>query len=83
LSPAQRQSVAFANFAATLKQRTGGAISVEVESGGRTSPIEYPEQREDTTAGEWNRIAALNNRVEFRTDVATALARESAPSAAR
>jgi CheY-like chemotaxis protein len=83
LSPAQRQSVAFANFAATLKQRTGGAISVEVESGGRTSPIEYPEQREDTTAGEWNRIAALNNRVEFRTDAATALARESAPSAAR
>jgi CheY-like chemotaxis protein len=67
LSPAQRQSVAFANFAATLRQRTGGAIEIDVENGGRQNPIEYPEQREDTTAGEWNRIAALNNRVEFRT----------------
>jgi len=81
LSPAQRQSVAFANFAATLKQRTGGAIAVAVENGGRTSPIEYPEQREDTTAGEWNRIAALNNRVEFHTDAATALAQQSASPA--
>ena len=81
LSPAQRQSVAFANFAATLKQRTGGAIAVEVGTGGRTSPIEYPEQREDTTAGEWNRIAALNNRVEFHTDAATALAQQSASPA--
>jgi hypothetical protein len=83
LSNAQRQSVAFANFAATLKQRTGGAIEIAVENGGRTSPIEYPEQREDTTAGEWNRIAALNNRVEFRTDAATSLARQSAAPAAR
>jgi CheY-like chemotaxis protein len=83
LSNAQRQSVAFANFAATLKQRTGGAIEVAVENGGRTSPIEYPEQREDTTAGEWNRIAALNNRVEFRADAATSLAQQSAPTAAR
>jgi CheY-like chemotaxis protein len=83
LSNAQRQSVAFANFAATLKQRTGGAIEVTVENGGRTSPIEYPEQREDTTAGEWNRIAALNNRVEFRTDATSSLAQQSASPAAR
>ena len=65
LSPAQRQSVDFANFAATLSQRTAGAISVETVTAGRRNPIEYPEQREGSTAGEWNAIAAQNNRVEF------------------
>jgi len=66
ISPAQRQSVDFANFAATLRQRTGGAIVVEAVSAGRRNPVEYPEQREDSTAGEWNAVAAQNNRVEFR-----------------
>jgi hypothetical protein len=66
LSPAQRQSVAFANFAATLRQRTGGAIEVDVMNAGRRSPLEYPEQSETTTAGAWNAVAARNNRVEFR-----------------
>jgi CheY-like chemotaxis protein len=66
LSPAQRQSVAFANFAATLGQRTAGAITVETVSAGRRNPVEYPEQGEDSTAGEWNDVAMQNNRVEFR-----------------
>jgi CheY-like chemotaxis protein len=66
LSPAQHQSVDFANFAATLRQRTGGAIVVEVVTAGRRSQIAYPEQGEKATAGEWNAIAAQNNRVEFR-----------------
>jgi CheY-like chemotaxis protein len=66
LSPAQRQSVAFANFAAILRQRTGGAIEIETANAGRRSPVTYPEQGEDSTAGEWNAVAAKNNRVEFR-----------------
>ncbi len=66
LSPAQHQSVDFANFAATLRQRTGGAIVVEVVTAGRRSQIAYPEQGEKATAGEWNAVAAQNNRVEFR-----------------
>jgi CheY-like chemotaxis protein len=66
ISPAQRQSVDFANFAATLRQRTGGAIVVDAVSVGRRNPVEYPEQREGSTAGEWNAVAAQNNRVEFR-----------------
>jgi CheY-like chemotaxis protein len=66
LSTAQRQSVGFANFAATLRQRTGGAIVVETPSATRRSPVEYPEQGEDSTAGEWNAVASQNNRVEFR-----------------
>jgi len=65
LSPAQRQSVSFANFVATLAQRTAGAITVEAVSAGRRNPVEYPEQREGSTAGDWNAVAAQNNRVEF------------------
>jgi CheY-like chemotaxis protein len=65
LSPAQRQSLDFANFAAALRQRTGGAIRVDVSNAGRSRPIEYPEQDEKTTAGAWNIVAAQNNRVEF------------------
>jgi CheY-like chemotaxis protein len=66
LSPAQHQSVDFANFVATLRQRTGGAIVVDVVKAGRRSQLAYPEQGEKATAGEWNTIAAQNNRVEFR-----------------
>jgi len=66
LSAAQRQSVAFANFAAALRQRTGGAIDVEAVSLGRRNTLQYPEQGDKTTAAEWNTIAAQNNRVEFR-----------------
>jgi CheY-like chemotaxis protein len=66
LSPAQRQSVDFANFIASLRKRTGGAIVVETVNAGRRNPVEYPEQAEGSTAGAWNTIAAQNNRVEFR-----------------
>jgi len=65
LSNAQRQSVDFANFVATLRRRTGGAIQVDVVNGGRNKPLTYPEQEEKTTAGVWNTVAAQNNRVEF------------------
>jgi hypothetical protein len=66
LAPAQRQSVDFANFVASLRKRTGGAVVVETVSAGRRNPVEYPEQAEDSTAGAWNTVAAQNNRVEFR-----------------
>jgi hypothetical protein len=66
LSPAQRQSLAFANFAASLRQRTGGAIVVETQSLGRRNAEAYPEQGERSTAGDWNAVAGRNNRVEFR-----------------
>jgi CheY-like chemotaxis protein len=66
LSPAQRQTVDFANFAATLRRRSGGAIVVEAVDAGRRSAVEYPEQTETTTAGAWNTVAAQNNRVETR-----------------
>jgi CheY-like chemotaxis protein len=65
-SPAQRQSVDFANFVATLDRRTAGAIIVETASAGRRSPVLYADQGESSTAGDWNAVAAQNNRVEFR-----------------
>jgi CheY-like chemotaxis protein len=67
LSPAQRQSLAFANLVATIKQQTGDTLSIEVAHVGRRPAVPYPEgeSRSNATAGEWNRIAAQNNRVEF------------------
>jgi hypothetical protein len=65
LSNAQRQSVDFANFAATLRRRTDGDIQIEVVNAGRRQPVAYPEQNDKTTAGAWNIVAAQNNRVEF------------------
>jgi len=66
LSGQQRQSLAFANLIAGVRQRTAGAITVAIENGGsgRLSTA-YPPRTESLTAGEWNRAAAVNNRVEF------------------
>ena len=68
LLPAQHQSVGFANYLATLRQRSGGAIDIELVNAGRSNPVAYPEQNERTTAGDWNAVAAQNNRVEFRVE---------------
>ena len=67
LTAAQRQSLSFANLIASIPQQTGNALSVEVANGGRSAAVPYPEGDALTkaTAGEWNRIAAQNNRVEF------------------
>ena len=65
----QRQSLTFANLVAGVKQRTAGAISVVVENaGGTRAATPYPQHTESLTAGEWNRAAASNNRVEFLAD---------------
>jgi len=49
-----------------VRQRTAGAISVAIENAGSAHPIvPYPPRGEALTAGEWNRAAAANNRVEF------------------
>ena len=62
----QRQSLAFANLVASIRQRSGGAISVVAENAanGRAS-VPYPTRSEATSAGDWNKIAAANNRVEY------------------
>jgi CheY-like chemotaxis protein len=62
----QRQSLAFANLIAGIRQRTGGAITVAIDSNSNARPLAaYPARTETLTAGEWNKAAAANNRVEF------------------
>ncbi len=69
LTGQQRQSLAFANLVAGVRQRSGGAISVVIENVGGTRPASpYPPRTEALTAGEWNRAAASNNRVEFTAE---------------
>ncbi len=69
LSGQQRQSLAFANLIAGMRQRTGGAITVAIENAGSGRPgTPYPARAESITAGEWNRAAAADNRVEFAAE---------------
>lgn len=67
LTSAQRQSLGFANLVSSVQQQTGNALAIEVVNGGRAASVAYPEGEAlaKATAGEWNRIAAQNNRVEF------------------
>ncbi len=50
-----------------LRQRTSGAVEVQLVTGSETQRVAgYPEQSARATASEWNRAAASNNRVEIR-----------------
>jgi CheY-like chemotaxis protein len=72
LSGQQRQSLAFANLVAAARQRTAGAITVALESTGTAHPsTAYPARTDAVTAGDWNKIAAANNRVEFSVEPST------------
>ena len=73
LAPAQRQSLAFANLLSTIRQQAGEGLSIEVVHAGRRPVAQYPEgdRLQKVTAGEWNRIAAQNNRVEFGVEAAS------------
>jgi CheY-like chemotaxis protein len=72
LSGQQRQSLAFANLIAGVRQRTAGAITVTIENAGSGRPsIPYPSRSESLTAGEWNHAASANNRVEFTAENST------------
>jgi CheY-like chemotaxis protein len=72
LSGQQRQSLAFANLIAGVRQRTLGAITVMLDSDGTVTRVNtpYPARTESITAGEWNRAAAANNRVDFTAESA-------------
>jgi len=69
LSGQQRQSLAFANLIAGVRQRTAGAITVALDNAGSARPtVPYPARTDALTAGEWNRAATANNRVEFSAE---------------
>ena len=58
------QSVAFANYLNVELARSGGEVEILLFSNGFNDPaVSYPEAYEVKTAGEWNRIARLNQQV--------------------
>jgi hypothetical protein len=64
-SPSQRQSVAFANMIATARASAAGRLDIQINAGGPDEVLTpYPPVSDGLTAGEWNRAAAANNRVE-------------------
>jgi CheY-like chemotaxis protein len=66
LSSAQRTPLAFANLLAEIRSTTHGTLDVQVSAGDSSSVlIAYPAAASDLTAGEWNRAASANNRVEI------------------
>ena len=59
------QSVRFANYVAALQNNPGNLISVRLNPLGISDPgAAYPPGLAGVTAGEWNRIARKNNRVQ-------------------
>lgn len=67
LSPLQRESLGFANLAGELRSSTHGALDIQHTTGDAASTaVSYPQISDSLTAGEWNRAAAANNRIEVR-----------------
>ncbi len=66
MSAPQRQSLAFANLLSSLRSSSSDSLVVEVQHAGRQPATPYPDPNQDKlSAGDWNKAAALNNRVEF------------------
>jgi CheY-like chemotaxis protein len=66
----ERESPAFAGMLAAAKQRAGAALSVQLSEGTAEETVsDYPIVTSALTAGDWNRVAALNNRIEVRWHV--------------
>jgi CheY-like chemotaxis protein len=64
---AQREPLGFANLVGELRSGTRGAANARVFAGDTvTTLVSYPAISPSLTAGEWNRAAASNNRVEIR-----------------
>ena len=67
LSPAQRTPLALANLIGNTRSSTSGALTVKVAQGEPGNlALPYPPATADLTAGEWNRAAIANNRIEIR-----------------
>ena len=64
---AQREPLQFANLVGELRNSTKGSAEVRVFAGDAMSMlVPYPEITQSLTAGEWNRVAGVNNRLEIR-----------------
>ena len=67
LSGSQRTPLALANLVGDIRSSTHGALQVQVAAGDAGSVlVPYPPVVSYLTAGDWNRAAGANNRVEIR-----------------
>jgi len=67
LVPSQRESLGYANLVGEFRSATKGALDVRLIQGDvATTALAYPLVASTLTAGEWNKAAAANNRVEIR-----------------
>ena len=67
LDPSQRESLGYANLVGEFRNTTKGALDVRLTQGDVASTaVAYPLVSSTLTAGEWNRAAAANNRIEIR-----------------
>jgi CheY-like chemotaxis protein len=61
----RRQTLPFANI--VMDAQSGTGVRVETASAGDEEPaVPYPAMTADLTAGEWNRVAAANHRIDIR-----------------
>jgi hypothetical protein len=54
-----------ANIAASVRRESAAALAVQLAAG-RADTTPYPAISDKLTAGDWNRAATANNRVELR-----------------
>jgi CheY-like chemotaxis protein len=67
LDPSQREPLNYANLVGEFRNVTQGALDIRLTPGDAASvSVAYPQVSGTLTAGEWNRAAAANNRVEIR-----------------
>jgi hypothetical protein len=63
----ERISLALANLIGNFRRLTQNQAEVRVSTGDAATTVSpYPAQSDDLSAGEWNRAARVNNRVEIR-----------------
>jgi CheY-like chemotaxis protein len=67
ISSTQRTPLALANLIGDIRSSTHGALQAQVAAGDAGSVlVPYPPVVSELTAGDWNRAASANNRVEIR-----------------
>jgi CheY-like chemotaxis protein len=67
LAASQRTPLALANLIGEIRSTTHGALEVQVSAGDPASVlVPYPAATSYLNAGEWNRAAGANNRIEIR-----------------
>jgi hypothetical protein len=64
-SKSSYQTIGFANFINSLAAEEGSPIEIFVEPDAVDDPlVAYPERYSVKTAGEWNRVAVQNQRIQ-------------------